>query len=289
MNKTSIAYNRSRRQWELRGEIGEIIATFPSGPAGHRDAQLAQLDIEAPEALHLAQDLETSIPRLAGRAIRAAQLVAQDAVRNTSRPHRWRVRSQSHPRDLYTIHELSNGAPYRWHCNCQDWTNGESGAANGAPWVTHAGKRSPTCKHILAVLIAERIAAHQVTWPPACPDCGKSMVVKRRRIDGSGLPFFSCSSFPLCNGEATWQPHPDDVAAADGDGRQALFLSMERAQAAGLVAVAIGAQRRADQRRVAAYREMVAAGTPAQLAAETVDAGFMPFEEWRQHHRNGRD
>lgn len=259
MAKTTVTYNRSKAQWELRGEILELLESFPAGPKGKSQAQIRQLQIEHPAALKIAIKAEEEYPALNGRAIRGAQVLLAGITGNFG--VRWYANSQHHlTRDvIYTID--SNDEAFGWHCTCNDWSHGFSHLASGAPTLELAnGRDAIVCKHICAVWIHLRLAHDERArpWPPSCPTCGLEMHIKRQQNNGSGLPFFSCSNFPHCHGRAEFQPHPDDLQAAAGDGKEALYLSMERAQAAGLVAVAIGAQMRARQRRMEQYRERMA-------------------------------
>lgn len=257
MATTTVSYNRSTRKWELLGEIGELIEEFPAGNAGRRAAIVAQLRIEAPDLVAIALNMEARISTLNGRALRGAQLAAAAAILDGGHANRWRVRSQS-GRDFYTVHRLRH--PHRWNCNCMDWSTGEVGARNGAPWIDYGGTGSPICKHIIAVLLFEKIQLKKPTsaetWPPSCPDCNAPMHVKRHRDDEakSGLPFWSCNRFPSCTGARDFQPHPDDIKAENGNGRKALYLSLDRARAAGLVSIPTGAKRRARRREMEAAR-----------------------------------
>jgi hypothetical protein len=97
-------------------------------------------------------------------------------------------------------------------------------------------------------------------WPPTCPDCGLAMEVKHQRNNGSNAPFWSCTNWPHCRGRIDFQPHPDDLALADGNGRKALFLTFERAQVQGLVGVTIGARHRRRRMDLQATREQMAMG-----------------------------
>ena len=245
--KTTVTYNRSKANWELRGEILELLESFPAGEDGRAQAQIRQLQLESPAALKIALEIEQHAPYLLGRAIRAAQIIMNEKISRTE--GRIYVHASQENRNAYAVTKLT-GDTWPWHCSCRDWRNGESGASNGAPWVKYSGGHGPICKHIFAVLIADKIKQQEVSWPPSCPTCGLEMHVKRQRNNESSLPFFSCSNFPHCHGRAEFQPHPDDLTSAQGDGREALYLSIERAQATGLIAVAIGAQHRARRRRL---------------------------------------
>lgn len=253
MTRTTVTYNRSKATWELRGEILELLQSFPAGEDGRAQAQIRQLQLEVPAALKIALEIEDHAPYLLGRAIRAAQIIMNEKISRTE--GRIYVHASQENRHAYTVTKLTHDT-WPWHCSCPDWRDGESGASNGAPWVRYAGGHGPICKHIFAVLIADKIEQQSVSWPPTCPTCSLEMHIKRQQNNDSGLPFFSCSNFPNCRGRAEFQPHPDDLQAADGDGKEALYLSMERAQATGLVAVAIGAQMRARQRRMERERSL---------------------------------
>lgn len=246
MNKTTVSYNRKTRKWELKGEIDEILATFPPGPHGRKDAILAHLEMEAPEALAVARDLENSYPALQGRAIRAVLILLRPKpIIEMSAAH-WRIVAQN-GRDRYNVREMAPHAPVPWHCACQDWMRGDANAANGAPWIAHAGKAGPICKHIIAVLITQRLNA-EIAWPPTCPNCGLHTKAKHRLLDGSGAPFWTCINWPRCNGAVVFSPHPHDLQAAPDNFREALMLSWERAKRHDLVAVSITAERRARTR-----------------------------------------
>lgn len=236
MDTTTVSYNRNTRQWELTGEIGEVLAAFPAGPDGKHAAQVAQLEIVHPDALTLARQAEEAAPALNGRAIRGAQILALDLI-SEGRDGRFYAQSQhnltSHV--YYTITPTQN-FNMAWHCSCRDYEAGIAQAGNGAPIVNTGNEgRAPLCKHILAALIMRHLA----TWPPACPDCGNGMHVKR---DDLGQPFFSCSGFPIaCKGRHPFRAHPCDANE---------HASMDRAKNAGLVAIAVGAQRRARRREL---------------------------------------
>ncbi len=250
MTKTSIVYNRKKAQWELRGEILEMLDSFPAGPDGRAQAYIRQLQLEHPAALRIAIQAEEDFPALNGRAIRGAQIVMAGITGNFGR--RWYANSQHRlTRDMiYTID--SNDTVFGWHCTCNDWAHGFSHLASGAPTLELPnGQEAIVCKHICAVWIHLRLAHDEKTepWPPSCPDCAGPMRVKRQQQNGSGLPFFSCSSFPRCHGRAEFQPHPEDLASANGNGREALTLSTERASAEGLIDVAASAKHRARRRQ----------------------------------------
>jgi hypothetical protein len=84
------------------------------------------------------------------------------------------------------------------------------------------------------------------------------MEVKHQRNNGSNAPFWSCVNFPHCRGRADFQPHPDDLALANGDGREALFLTFERVQEQGLAGVTTGASHRRRRMDLQAAREQLA-------------------------------
>jgi hypothetical protein len=244
---TSIEYNRRTQRWELRGEIGELLADFPAGPNGRHAALLAQLETEIPDVATLALEIENRIPRISGRAIRGAELMMKDKIITCNRPNRWRVGSLTNPHWVYTVHELDpRHTGLRWHCNCPDWVRGESGSSSGAPQVKHGEVYSPTCKHIIAVMLLEETTR---TWPPACPACLGAMNVRRQQEDGSGLPFWSCRNFPHCRGRRDFTTHPDDRQTGRNS-EHARSLSMERATRDGLLQVSSGARRRAQRRRL---------------------------------------
>lgn len=244
MDKTSICYNKSTRKWELLGEIGETLAGFPAGPDGRRQAIVAQLEIESPAALALALDIESRYPEMNGRAIRAAQILANGQIRAGRWTGHWQVDSQTNPRA--PRHEVRYGRGYwLWMCSCQDWQRGMMEQAHGAPMIQNRdGRLIVCCKHITAIMMSQRLAETS-DWPPRCPDCGGEMEIKR---DGEGIPFWSCYGFPLrCRGRAEFQPHPDDAKAAD-NAQEALYRSLTRAQEADLMSVSARAQRRRRER-----------------------------------------
>jgi hypothetical protein len=211
MDKTSVSYNRNSRKWELLGEIGEIIAEFPPGPAGRTAALVAQLTIEIPDLAPVIIEMESAMPSLAGRAVRAGQIIANNNVIVT--PSRWRVRSQRRPRELYTVFDLTETG---FRCTCKDYDN-------GAPRLKLDGRYQPVCKHILAVLLHR----HRVTL--------RALATSDKPRPGTG--------------SSGWWFH------------QKFWRD--------------GADR---------FNAMIAAGEAPSTAAEAVDADFMPFEEWKQHH-----
>lgn len=113
------------------------------------------------------------------------------------------------------------------------------------------GKTKAVIEYWAPFSLQARATGEADSWPPRCPTCDGPMNVRRQRSNGSNLPFFSCVSFPQrCRGRRDFSPHPDDLATTRGDEQQALYLSLERARADGLVVVAVGAQRRARRREV---------------------------------------
>lgn len=160
--KTSIEYDRSAKCWKLLGQIDEELDRFPPGPHGRREALIAQLRIEAPQALTLALDYEHQHRELAGRALRGALLVAMAAV--TPDPlliGSADVASQSKPGISYHVEIVSNGGI----CQCEDWKRGNQQEPHSAP--TLRGDVHPTCKHILAIEILRRLEAGHGGYDPA--------------------------------------------------------------------------------------------------------------------------
>ncbi len=273
--KTSVEYDRSRRQWILRGEIGEELAAFPAGAEGKHQALTAHLEIECPDVLALAQRAAKTHPALNSRPLKAAQIVAAGGILPGLYRGEWAVQSQSDPNKRYAVAALG-----RWRCTCLDWQRGEQGEPFAAPHIrTRSGGYSLVCKHILAVMFYQDL----LPWPPTCPQCGQEMVVRT----GDGQPFWSCVGFPgQCQGRLPFTLHPDDQADPEGP-----RLSIQRAHHLGLIGQN-GRTRRRDQRqaieraRAAEYRQRVAAGEDPAVAAEMIDASFMSFDEWKRHHQS---
>lgn len=241
--KTSIAYDRKNRKWQLLGMIGEELNSFPAGPEGKQQAIIAQLRLEAPEALAMAIVAEKHSPLLNGRTIRAAQIVMNGNVTIDSNQGGI-VLSQNKERQ-YNIDP--NGLNYR--CNCTDYTNALTNppAPNSAPRI--AG--NPRCKHIQAYLIALCLS---YPWPPPCPTCNGPMHARHRRDDGSGLLFWSCRKFPACRGRCEFTTHPVDAVEHQRpfDAHNASF---ERARNAGLIAMSASGQRRQRTRTMEQARQ----------------------------------
>jgi len=112
---------------------------------------------------------------LAGRALRAAQLVAADKVHLDTTCHR--VESQTcperRPEPVEGPSRRNGAGEYQveqidgtWRCTCPDWQASFAGELFGAPVVG----RGPKCKHILAVLMAIRLRGDSSAPPhPSTP------------------------------------------------------------------------------------------------------------------------
>jgi len=135
--QTKIVYDSQERCYHLIAGNGVKPGSYRKRPK----AMEAQLALEAPEPLALAQRAAERYPVLARRALRAAQLVAAGKVHLDTAYHQ--VASQT-----CTERSRSNGAgEYRvervdgtWRCSCPDWARGLAGEPFGAPWVV-------TCHH----------------------------------------------------------------------------------------------------------------------------------------------
>lgn len=187
MNQTNLSYNRQTRKWELTGQIGELLKSFPPGPAGRQAAVIAQLEIEAPQALALALQLEDAFSNLQGRALRGAQIAADNGIIRTS-GRQWRARSQKSPRNLYDVYDLT-GQGFR--CRCRDWDSGNEGRSPGAPRLRRNGTRFPACKHVIAVLISEKLR------PQPDEDAARSELLRL-------LPLMIAAA-PHIDAQAHWQ------------------------------------------------------------------------------------
>jgi len=82
--QTEIAYDSQERRYQLIASNGVKLGSYRK----RRDAVEAQLALEAPEALALARRAAERYPVLAGRALRAAQLVAAGKVHLDTTCHR---------------------------------------------------------------------------------------------------------------------------------------------------------------------------------------------------------
>lgn len=136
-----------KRYW-LLDEFGFVLLAFPWGKQGKRDAQIAQLQHEAPAALALAQRAEKRHPALKGRTLRGAQLYANSAVKRAKKG--------------YTVASQGNSDPYQvtHRCTCKDFQNGEAGITPGAPNIAAEGKEEIIiCKHRAATIIHEQLEA----------------------------------------------------------------------------------------------------------------------------------
>lgn len=137
---TRLCYNSTDRRYEVRTNQRIL-----SAHANRQDALLAQLSVEAPEAVALARTVMAAHPRLTDRALRAVTLVTDGAVEATDQPLRFRVHSQQKgkgkPALVYTV-DLALSS-----CTCPDWVQ-------GAPTVN--GRT--VCKHVLAALFARKLS-----------------------------------------------------------------------------------------------------------------------------------
>lgn len=135
--------DRVNRCYWLLDAHGHPIDQFPWGGDGRTQAQIAQLQREHPRALTLAQRAEELHPQLNGRALRAAQILADNAIIPNGD-------------GTYTVQSQGRRLPYTvtgTTCSCKDWQNGNEGVSPGAPRIGH----QIVCKHILATRIYERI------------------------------------------------------------------------------------------------------------------------------------
>jgi hypothetical protein len=123
---TEIVYDRREKRYRLVAVNGVELGSYRQ----RRQAEEAQLALEAPEALELARRAADRYPVLAGRALRAAQLVAAGKVhldttlRQAQGSACHRVESQTCPEPSrrngageYQV-EQTNGT---WRCTCPDW------------------------------------------------------------------------------------------------------------------------------------------------------------------------
>jgi len=119
--QTKIVYDSQERCYHLIAGNGVKPGSYRKRP----EAMEAQLALEAPEPLALAQRAAERYPVLARRALRAAQLVAAGKVHLDTAYHQ--VASQT-----CTERSRSNGAgEYRvervdgtWRCSCPGWAKG---------------------------------------------------------------------------------------------------------------------------------------------------------------------
>lgn len=129
----------NKRHWIL--DADDILAYFPFGDTAQRDATIYLLRSQDPDALELALRAEQRHPKLNGRALRAAEIVANNFVS----PHNgaYKVRSAIRTPE-YTVTAT--------RCRCIDFNRGEQDAPKAAPKIDG----TPACKHLIAAKIYER-------------------------------------------------------------------------------------------------------------------------------------
>jgi len=148
--QTEIAYDKQQRCHRLIASNGAKLGSYRK----RHEAMEAQLALEAPQTLELARRAAERYPVLAGRALRAAQLVAAGKVHLDGSRHRVESqtcteRSRSNGAGEYQVEQM-NGT---WRCSCPDWQASIAGEPFAAPVVG----QGPKCKHILAVLMAIKL------------------------------------------------------------------------------------------------------------------------------------
>jgi len=150
---TAIYTDQPHRRYLLLDPVGRPTQEFPWGRQGKQAAQIVQLDQEAPRALHLALRAQRRHPKLTGRAIRAAQIIANGGIKYKNDHH-------------IVTSQRANSLPYRVtcedgqvKCTCKDWRNGHAGKTPGAPTI--AGQI--VCKHALAVEIYKQLQKEGTT------------------------------------------------------------------------------------------------------------------------------
>jgi len=148
--QTEIAYDKQQRCHRLIASNGAKLGSYRK----RHEAMEAQLALEAPQTLELARRAAERYPVLAGRALRAAQLVAAGKVHLDGSRHRVESqtcteRSRSNGAGEYQV-EQTDGT---WRCSCPDWQASIAGEPFAAPVVG----QGPKCKHILAVLMAIKL------------------------------------------------------------------------------------------------------------------------------------
>lgn len=152
---TTIAYNRANRRYQALDPAGAVLAEFPAGPEGKRAAERWLLGQEYPAALDLADRLAHNFPALADRAVRAGLILAGGGV--THAAGRILVQSQGDPGQSYAV---TLEPPF---CPCEDYAHGLADELYGAPVVQGA----PRCKHLLAAMMAEKLAEPEPEPIPA--------------------------------------------------------------------------------------------------------------------------
>ncbi len=122
-----------------------ILGTFPAGPDGRTEAQRFALDLDHPEiaqALHQFEKKNRRHLRSLGlRPLRAAELVAAEALSPNGTPGSFYARSQRDRTRRYCVEPPT--------CNCPDWQHGRDGHKHGAPII----KGYPLCKHLIALTL----------------------------------------------------------------------------------------------------------------------------------------
>jgi len=143
-SKTTVQYNRKKRQWIV--ENGRVI-TFPAGNDGRRGAHLLALWSDAPRLHRVVSDViemhqgdsRVNPGALTDRLLKAARLVLDGHVHRS--PDATAVTSQSDSEVSYTV--TWRGLPLQPHCTCPDHEKGGVFSYYG-----------PVCKHVLADLLA---------------------------------------------------------------------------------------------------------------------------------------
>lgn len=150
-----ITYNRALRRYQAVDPDDQVLADFPAGPDSKRIAERWLIAQQNPAALELAERLARNFPVLADRAFRAALIVAAEGV--ASGEGGTLVQSQADPSQVYPVRL---DPPF---CPCEDYARGLAGELHGAPAV----RGFPRCKHVLAAMLAEKLAAPEPEPIPA--------------------------------------------------------------------------------------------------------------------------
>jgi hypothetical protein len=143
-----VFYDRSARAYIVRN--GHEIARFPSGKANKTRAQWVALEHDAQQVASIARDL-VNAGHDEGRVIRAARLVIEGKI--TIDQHDADFTRAFCPASEGNASPVTGLPHYQiihnltWGCQCHDYINRRED-----------GERKPICKHILAAMIATRLA-----------------------------------------------------------------------------------------------------------------------------------
>jgi hypothetical protein len=123
----------------------KVIASYPAGPDGRTEAQRHALTVDHPEIAQALKQFEKknrrNLGRLGLRPLRAAELVAAEALSPNGTPGSFYVHSQRDRTRRYCVEPPT--------CNCPDWQHGRDGCKGAAPVINGY----PLCKHLIALTL----------------------------------------------------------------------------------------------------------------------------------------